>query len=120
LKLSRTILLVTLGAVLAPPDLDIGVSERLAVDRPRAAMIVRRRFRAALEAVRQHVEVQLRVAIEQLGSRRMVRAAMRGDEVLLLEKPCKAIARLFAAAVAWIGLHGILGVLTKLLERVAH
>jgi hypothetical protein len=90
-------LLVALGAVLAPPHLDIGVTERLPVDRPRPAVIVRRRFRAAPEAVRQHVEVQLRIAIEQLGAGRVVGAAMRRDEVLLLEQPGQAIARLLAS-----------------------
>src|SRR6185295_3683552 len=88
--------------------------------RPGSSMIVRRRLRAALEAMRQDVEVQFWVAIEQRGARLVVRAAMRGDEVLLLEKSRQTIARLLPPAIARVGLHGILGVLAELLERISH
>lgn len=64
LKLGRTVLLIALGAVLALPNLDVGMAERLAIDRPGPPVIVRRRFRAALEAMRQHVEVQFWIAIQ--------------------------------------------------------
>ena len=66
LQVGRTVLLVALGAILAPPHLDIGVADRLAVDRPGGAVIVR------CPAVGWRLRVPVKASLDQAATAEIV------------------------------------------------
>ena len=76
----------------------VGVGGGLAVDRPGAAVIVRRRGARLTIDVGEHAETELRVAMQHMHALLGIRAAMLGDEGVVGEQPLEVLADPLLAA----------------------
>src|ERR1700722_9263001 len=108
------------AAVEAPVLAHVGVLDRLPIDRPRAAVIMRRAFVRLRIAVRQHDEAQVLVLVELARADRRGRADRLVDERAVAQQLLQQHAHLLAAGRAAGGLEGRLGVLDESVERVGH
>src|SRR5215813_2444190 len=90
--------LAGIGAVVfALPLNHVGVVARLPVDRPRGAVIVRRRYPRLVVDMGEDLEAELRVLVEHLQAARHVVAAVGLDEVAVREQLLEFLPNLLAA-----------------------
>ena len=109
------------AAVLAAlPFGHVRVFRRLPVDRPRLAVIVRRRYARAVVAVREHLEAELRVFVEDFDPARRVVAATCAHEILVAEQTFEPFAHLLAPGRARVALERRAAVGDELVEIVRH
>src|SRR6185436_10884770 len=97
----------------------VGLALRLAVDRPRGAVVVRRRGLGALVRVGEDAEAELRILVEDLALRRRVGQVL-SDEAAVLQKPLEAAGDLLAPRRAGIGLQDVVAFFRELLESCGH
>src|SRR2546422_804911 len=97
----------------------LGFAFRLAVDRPRRAVIVRRRVLRAVVRVREDAEAELRVLIEHLALGRLV-GEVRGEKLLVAEQRFHPVADLAPPGRSRILLQDIAALACELLERGGH
>ena len=98
----------------------VGVFRRLAVDRPRVAVVVRRRLARLVVDVREDLEAEILVFVEQFQAGRRVVAASSRDEVLVGEQPFEVGAHALAARRAGIALERGARIGDELIEIVSH
>src|SRR3546814_2389776 len=101
-----------------PPVLaHLGIQAGLAVDRPGRAVVVRRRLARRLVHMRQHHEVEIRIAVDLSRAVLGLRTADGVDELRVLQQHLEVAPDRLLAAAAGIRPQGGVRVLAELLER---
>src|SRR4051794_38312447 len=98
----------------------VGVPGGLPVDRPRGAVVVRRRLARLVVDVRENLEAEVLVLVQHLQAERRVIAAGRGEELLVGEQALEILAHGFASGGTRIALQRRARVVDELLEFVGH
>ena len=110
-----------IGAVVFALPLDhVGVVARLSVDRPRCAVIVRRRYPRLVVDMGEDLEPELRVLIEQLQAARHLVAAVLLNKVAVREQLLKLLANLLAAIGSAVALENGATIGHELIEVISH
>src|ERR1700675_841124 len=100
--------IVIAAVVLALPFGHFGVMGGLAVDRPRFAVIVRRRNAGLVVDMGEDLKAEFGILIKDVQAARRILAAMLADEVRILQEPLELRAHLLAAILSRIvGVDGM-------------